>query len=103
MTDKRMVASNNITLIEGKNAITDEYEISQTFNKHYINIVEKSCGNKPNKIGTTLGSLKNSDVIDRVIKSYQNHPSVLKIKNKFGSDSNSFDFQQLTIYEVKNS
>ena len=98
-----MVASNDITLIEGKNVITDEYEISQTFNKHYINIAEKSCRNKPNKLGTTLGSLNDSDVIDRIIKSYQNHPSVLKIKNKFGSDLNSFDFQQITTSEVKNS
>ena len=96
-----MVASNNINLIEGKNVITDEYELAQKFKKHYINIVEKGCGNKPNKIGTTLGSLNDSDVIDRIIKSYQNHPSVLKIKNKFGSDLNSFDFQQITTSEVK--
>ena len=100
MTNKGMIASNDITLTEGKNVITDEYEISQTFNKHYINIVAISCGNKPNKIGTKLGSLNDSDVIDRIIKSYQNHPSVLKIKNKFGSDLNSFDFQQITS-EVK--
>ena len=76
MTNKGMIASNNITLIEGKNVIKDEYKISQTFNKHYINIVEKSCGKKPNEIATTLGSLNDSDVIDRIIKSYQNHPSV---------------------------
>ena len=86
ITNKGMVASNDITLIEGMNVITDEYEISQTFNKHHINIVEKSCRNKPNKTGTTLGPLNDSDVIDRIIKSYQNKPSVLKIKNNFGSD-----------------
>ena len=86
--------ANDITLIEGKNVITDEYEISQTFNKHYVNIVEKKYGNKPKKIRTTPGCLNDSDVIDRIIKSYQKHPSVLKIKNKFGSDLNSFDFQQ---------
>ena len=96
-----MVASNEITLTEGKNVITDEYEISQTFNKYYINVVGKSCGNKPNKIGTTLRSLDDRDVIDRIIKSYQNHPSVLKIKNKFGSDLNSFDFQEITTSEEK--
>ena len=95
MTNKGMIANNNITLIEGKNVITDEYKISQTFNKHYIIIIEKSCGKKPNKIGTTLGSLNDSDVIDRIIKSYQNDPSVLKINNKFGSDFISFDFQQV--------
>ena len=44
MTNKGMIASNDITLIEGKNVITDEYEILNTFNKHYINTVEKSCG-----------------------------------------------------------
>ena len=62
MINKAKIASNDITLIDGKNVITDEYEISQTFNRPYINIVEKSCGNKPNKEGTTLGSLNASDV-----------------------------------------
>ena len=101
MTNKGMIASNNITLTEGKNVITDEYKISQTFNKYYIKIVEKSCGKKPNKIGTTLGSLNGSDVIGRIIKSYQNHRSVLKINNKFGSDLISFDFQQVKPPEFK--
>ena len=45
--------------------------------------------------------MNDSDVIDRIIKSYQNHPSVLKIKDKFGSDLNSFDFQQIKAPEVK--
>ena len=92
MAIKGMIASNDITLIEGKNVIADGYEFSQTFNKRDINIVENSCGNKPNKIGATLGSLNDSDVIDRIIKSYQNHSSVLKIKNKCGSDISSFNF-----------
>ena len=32
---KGMFASNDITLIVGKNIIKDEYEISQAFNKHH--------------------------------------------------------------------
>ena len=63
--------------------------------------MQKSCSKKLNKIGTILGSLNDSDVIDRIIKSYQNHPSVLKIKNKFASDLISFDFQQVKPSEVK--
>ena len=98
-----MVASNDITLTERQNAITDEYEISQTFNKYYINIVEESCGKKPNKIGAILRSLNDSDVIDRIAKSYQNHPSVIKIKNKFGSDLNRLDFQQIRLLKFQNS
>ena len=55
-------------------------QMSMEFQRHLtnINIVEKSCGNKPNKIGTTLGSLNDSYVIDRIIESYENYPSVLK-------------------------
>ena len=34
MTNKGMIANKDITLIDGKNVITDEYEISQIFNKH---------------------------------------------------------------------
>ena len=49
LISKGMIASNDITLIDGKNIITDVYEISKSLNKHYINIAEKSCGNKPNK------------------------------------------------------
>ena len=41
MTNNGIIASIDITLIEGKNVITDQYEISQTFNKHHINIVKK--------------------------------------------------------------
>ena len=63
--------------------------------------MQKSCSKKLSKIGTILGSFNDSDVIDRIIKSYQNHPSVIKIKNKFGSDLISFDFQQVKPSEVK--
>ena len=66
MAYEAMIASNDITLIDGKNVITDEYEISKKFNEHYINIVGKSSGTKPNKIGTILGSC--SDPIDRIIE-----------------------------------
>ena len=33
MTNKEVIAINDITLIERENVITDEYEISQTFKK----------------------------------------------------------------------
>ena len=47
------------------------------------------------------GLLNDSDVIERIIKSYQNHSSVLKVKNKCGSDISSFDFQEIKAPEVK--
>ena len=47
MKNKGMIASNDITIIDGENVITDQYEIAKGFNKHCVNIVEKSCRNKP--------------------------------------------------------
>ena len=44
MTNESMIASNNITLTHGKNVITDEYEISQTFN------ICRSVGNQLNAL-----------------------------------------------------
>ena len=41
MTNEGMISSNDITLTDGKNVITDEYEISKAFNKHCINLGEK--------------------------------------------------------------
>ena len=74
-----MIANNDINLTDGENVITDQYEITKAFNKHYINIVRKGCRNKLNKTGATPGSLNGSAVIDRIMKPNQNHPSMLKI------------------------
>ena len=41
------------------------------------------------------------NVIDRIIKSYENAQSVLKIQNKFCSNFNSFDFQQIKDPDVE--
>ena len=81
-------------VINGKNVITDHNENPKTFKKHHNNIVWNSYGYKPNKIGISLRSLNDTDVFDRTNESNQNHPSVLKIKNNFGSVFNSFDFQE---------
>ena len=79
--------------------------MSTRFHRHLTNTIltlsKKVAVKKPNKIGTILGYLNDSDVIDRIIISYQNHPSVLKIKNKFGPDFISFDFQQVKPPEAK--
>ena len=76
--------------------------MSMRFYKQYLNIFKKSCGSKPNKIGTTLGFLNDSRVIGRIIKSCQNHPSVLNIeKEKILFRLKHFDFQQIKSSAVK--
>ena len=81
--------------------------MSMRFHRHLTStiltllILSRKVAETNTKIGTTLGCLNDSDVIGRIIRLYQNYPSVLKIKNKFVSDLNSFDFQQIKAPEVR--
>lgn len=47
LTNKGTITGSNITLSKGKNMSRNEYEIANTFNEHYIDIVEKSIDHKP--------------------------------------------------------
>ena len=44
---KRFLENNDITLTEEYKVITIKRELAKTFDKHYINIVERSSGIKP--------------------------------------------------------
>ena len=50
LTNEGFLEKNNITLIEENKVITVKREPEKTFNKHYINIVEKSRGIKSKDI-----------------------------------------------------
>ena len=43
-------------LRDDEKMITDEKKLVQLFNDHYINIVERSCGFKPEKVEFDFGS-----------------------------------------------
>lgn len=45
------------TMLSGdEKMITNKKKIVQLFNDHYINIVGRSCGTKPNKVESDMGS-----------------------------------------------
>ena len=50
ITNKSGITNNTIMLQQNNSIITDEKELTTIFNDHYINIVEKSSGIKPNSI-----------------------------------------------------
>ena len=79
ITTKSGMSDNNIMIIDNGRLITDDKELSTMLNNHYINIVEKSSGVKP--ISIDLNNIKNKQgVIKNIIKSFKNHPSIVKIK-----------------------
>ena len=56
----------------------------QLFNDHCINIVERFCGFKPEKVEFDIGSSNKNEVLSSILDKHRNHPSIVKIlKNKY--------------------
>ena len=93
--------------------ITDKKKLVQLFNDHYINIVEGSCGFKPEKLEFDIGSSNKNEVLSSILDKYRNHPSIVKIlKNKnlqsssISISSSSWDSKTInnnTIFKSLNS
>ena len=76
---QRIFRNNDIT--EENKAITSERELAKTFNKHYINIVEKSSGIKPKDLSQRDKNQHIQKTNREILKSYKNHPIILQMKN----------------------
>ena len=63
---------------DGEKVITDEKKLVQLFNDHYMNIVERSCGFKPEKVEFALRSCNKNEVVSSILDKYRNHPSIVK-------------------------
>ena len=67
------------TIVDGKKIISDDFELAKHFNSHYVNAVKIKSGFKPLKI--TNQSKGDLSLIDEIIRTYQDPPSVKQIKN----------------------
>ena len=80
LKNKSCHAQNDILLIQNNEIITEEKDLAETFNKHYINIVKKPSRIKPVNVAIIHNLRGNDTVINVIIEDYKNHPSVMKIK-----------------------
>ena len=78
--------------------------MTKLFNSYYINIVEKSSGNKPKTFDTNFENTSVQSVRD-IVNSYKNHPSIIKIKQVVNrssvSDSERFSVKTVNESEIK--
>ena len=70
-------------------------------NDHYINIVEKSSGVKPSSIDFKEDQNKQG-VIDIIIKKFENHPSIFKIKECRTVTSEEFKLIEINEEDIEN-
>ena len=67
-------------LLENGNLLTDDFEIAETFNKYFQNLVPNLALKIPSKL--LCQTPENGDEILAAIYKYQNHPSIKTILEK---------------------
>ena len=78
--------------------IMEEKDLAEAFNKHYINIVEKSSGIELVNVAMIHNICDNDTTINVIIEGYKNYPSVTKIEEiiEKNTTKSSFKFDCVT-------
>ena len=89
-------------LIDNGKVIVEGSDLVETFNVHYINIVEKSSRQKPCNFVSNTNSLEDDAVINEIVQQYSYHPSILKIRENFDNlqTVEQFPFNSETTSEI---
>ena len=61
----------------------------QVLNDHYINIVERSCREKPTRAAKRTLLKDDIKIVDQIVRQYEDHPSVRHIKKNVKTRQNS--------------
>ena len=100
LTNKVFFTSENITIKNKGKLISDNLKLTETFNTHYINIVENSSGIPPYTTGNPDNPLEDSNTVKNIIEEYENHPSIINIWNQTNLNVNTFDFPHAIAEEI---
>ena len=86
----KVQGNNKITLVKGNDIISDDAKVAEEFSDLFSNAVKNL--NIPQIQTNVLGD-DSYDVVDSAVYKYNNHPSILKIMDKFPVISERFEFQ----------
>ena len=86
----------NLSLIENGNLLTDDFEITETFNKYFQNLVLNLDLKVPSNL--LCQTSENGAEILAAISKYQNHPSMITILKKCNF---SFSFKTVSLTGIK--
>ena len=80
LTNKGCFSEDKINIEVNDELVSDEKILTEIFNEHYINIVEKSSGTKPSSLGDSANPSLDETKVGKIIDNYRDHPSVIAIK-----------------------
>ena len=76
-------------------------KLANVFNLHYINIVENTSGEPPVIQGNRNNLNEDNTTVKNIIKQYENHSSIINIKNHIDLPSTRFDIPIAKIEDSK--
>ena len=88
LSDKKFKGNNTITLKEDNETITDQNKVAEIFNKYFVSVAAEI--GFPDPITSS----------DEALLTHQNHPSVIKIREKHPELHNSFSFHAVNPQEI---
>ena len=100
LTNKGFMSSNTIILEEEGNLISDEKELVEIFNNHYVNIVENATGVKPSAMGDPSNPDKDEETVRNILEAYKDNPIIIKIKEECEGKGLNFKLPQATKKEI---
>ena len=80
LTNKGVISSDVIILEENGKLISDESQLVEFFNNHYINIVESTMGTPPTSLGDSSDPNMDADTVRKIIENFTDNPIIIKIR-----------------------
>ena len=92
MFGKKINGNPNITLVEGNNLITNEISLAENFNHYFVNVVSN--------LGINILDHKSGQ---GDVSSYDNHASLIRIKQHITDKNKVFSFRNVTKEEISSA
>lgn len=101
LSNKGGLSGNDITLVKEGKVITDDYALTEIFNDHYVNIVEKTSGKKPSNLAEIVDCEGDGEIVRLIVDKYKDHPSVVAINQDRKEAFELFSFHEVDFQEVR--
>ena len=86
-----MKGKHSVLDIKAGDVTNEEEIIVEMFNNHYVNSAENSTGVAAIELGAPLDPNLDRDTVEKVLKHYENHPSIIESK-KLAKTSKSWGY-----------
>ena len=99
-TNKSFLTNDNISIKVNDELVKSKTKLANLFNLHYINIVESTSGVPTVIQGNPTNPNDEDNTTVRNIKQYENHSSIINIKNHIDSPATRFDIPTAKIEDI---